>query len=125
LVGWLVGWKQRVPFKAHPGPFLSCTLAPPQVKDVRGREQQQPGDGAAAAAPAQAPVTPFARASVHRAVGNSGGGEGGGEGGQLAVMTVEAVDRALDDVRPYLIADGGNVDVVGVENGRVFLQLQV
>lgn len=40
-------------------------------------------------------------------------------------MTVEAVDRALDDVRPYLIADGGNVDVVTVEGGRVFLQLQV
>lgn len=40
-------------------------------------------------------------------------------------MTVEAVDRALDDVRPYLIADGGNVDVVAVEGGRVFLQLQV
>lgn len=28
-------------------------------------------------------------------------------------------------VRPYLIADGGNVDVVSVEGGRVFLQLQV
>ena len=40
-------------------------------------------------------------------------------------MTVEAVDHALDDVRPYLIADGGNVDVVAVEKGRVFLQLQV
>lgn len=31
----------------------------------------------------------------------------------------------LDDVRPYLIADGGNVDVVGVEDGVVLLQLQV
>lgn len=40
-------------------------------------------------------------------------------------MTVESVDRALDDVRPYLIADGGNVEVVAVENGRVFLELQV
>ena len=40
-------------------------------------------------------------------------------------MTVEAVDHALDDVRPYLIADGGNVEVLAVENGRVFLQLQV
>ena len=44
---------------------------------------------------------------------------------QQVEMTVEAVDRALDDVRPYLIADGGNVDVVTVEGGRVFLQLQV
>ena len=40
-------------------------------------------------------------------------------------MTVEAVDHALDDVRPYLIADGGNVEVVAVEKGHVFLQLQV
>lgn len=40
-------------------------------------------------------------------------------------MTPEAVDLALDDVRPYLIADGGNVEVVAVEGGRVFLQLQV
>ena len=39
-------------------------------------------------------------------------------------MTVESVDRALDDVRPYLIADGGNVEVAAVEGGRVFLQLQ-
>lgn len=33
--------------------------------------------------------------------------------------------QVLDDVRPYLIADGGNVDVVGVEDGVVLLQLQV
>ena len=26
-------------------------------------------------------------------------------------MTPEAVDKALDEVRPYLIADGGNVEV--------------
>ena len=40
-------------------------------------------------------------------------------------MTIESVDKALDDVRPYLIADGGDVDVVAVENGVVMLQLQV
>ncbi len=39
-------------------------------------------------------------------------------------MTVEAVDKALDDVRPYLISDGGNVEVVAVEGGRVMLRLQ-
>lgn len=26
-------------------------------------------------------------------------------------MTPEAVEKALDEVRPYLIADGGNVEV--------------
>lgn len=39
-------------------------------------------------------------------------------------LTPENVDMVLDDVRPYLIADGGNVDVVSVENGVVSLKLQ-
>ncbi|KAL3827748.1 hypothetical protein ACJIZ3_016550 [Penstemon smallii] len=39
-------------------------------------------------------------------------------------LTSENVDKVLDNVRPYLIADGGNVDVVSVENGVVSLQLQ-
>ncbi|PRW61409.1 nifU chloroplastic isoform A [Chlorella sorokiniana] len=82
-----------------------------------GRGQEQ-GEQEVAAATQQQPVTPFARASVHRAVGEAAAAE------QQLEMTVEAVDHALDDVRPYLIADGGNVDVVAVEDGRVFLQLQ-
>ncbi|KAL3531551.1 hypothetical protein ACH5RR_010873 [Cinchona calisaya] len=39
-------------------------------------------------------------------------------------LTRENVDLVLEDVRPYLIADGGNVDVVSVDNGVVSLQLQ-
>ena len=39
-------------------------------------------------------------------------------------LTVQFVDRALDEVRPYLIADGGNVEVVEVEDGIVKLRLQ-
>lgn len=39
-------------------------------------------------------------------------------------LTVPFVDRALDEVRPYLIADGGNVEVVEVEDGIVKLRLQ-
>ncbi|PWA95447.1 NIF system FeS cluster assembly, NifU [Artemisia annua] len=39
-------------------------------------------------------------------------------------LNPENVDKVLDDVRPYLIADGGNVDVVGVLNGVVSLKLQ-
>lgn len=39
-------------------------------------------------------------------------------------LTVENVDKVLENVRPYLIADGGNVDVVSVENGVVSLKLQ-
>lgn len=42
-------------------------------------------------------------------------------------MTIETVDKALDEVRPYLIADGGNVTVTAVEatTGTVFLRLEV
>ncbi|KAA8549055.1 hypothetical protein F0562_000739 [Nyssa sinensis] len=34
------------------------------------------------------------------------------------------VDMVLEDVRPYLISDGGNVDVVSVEDGVISLKLQ-
>ena len=42
-------------------------------------------------------------------------------------MTVESVHAALDEVRPYLIADGGDVTVAAVEagTGTVFLRLEV
>ncbi|KAL0389743.1 UNVERIFIED_CONTAM: NifU-like protein 1, chloroplastic [Sesamum calycinum] len=39
-------------------------------------------------------------------------------------LTSGNVDKVLDNVRPYLIADGGNVDVVSVEDGVVSLKLQ-
>lgn len=39
-------------------------------------------------------------------------------------LTLAFVDRALDEVRPYLIADGGNVEVAEVEDGVVKLRLQ-
>ncbi|XP_061366262.1 nifU-like protein 1, chloroplastic [Gastrolobium bilobum] len=39
-------------------------------------------------------------------------------------LTASNVDLVLEDVRPYLIADGGNVDVVSVEDGVISLRLQ-
>ncbi|KAM7274648.1 hypothetical protein ACFE04_016514 [Oxalis oulophora] len=39
-------------------------------------------------------------------------------------LTDKNVDLVLDDVRPYLIADGGNIDVVSVEDGVISLKLQ-
>lgn len=59
-------------------------------------------------------TTPFAQASVHRAMKEH----------NQVVMNIETVDKALDEVRPYLQADGGDVEVVEVENGRVLLRLQ-
>jgi Fe-S cluster biogenesis protein NfuA len=85
---------------------------------------------AAAADPSAAPkapyvVSPFSRAAVHRAVG----GETGADGAPLAPkvhreLTVASVDEALNEVRPYLIADGGNVEVASVIGGVVALRLQ-
>ncbi|MCO5586689.1 hypothetical protein L7F22_040631 [Adiantum nelumboides] len=39
-------------------------------------------------------------------------------------LSVENVDMVLNDVRPYLISDGGNVEVVSVDDGIVSLRLQ-
>ncbi|BBN12453.1 NFU1 iron-sulfur cluster scaffold homolog, mitochondrial [Marchantia polymorpha subsp. ruderalis] len=39
-------------------------------------------------------------------------------------LTVENVDIVLNEVRPYLIADGGNVEVVSLTDGVVSLRLQ-
>ena len=44
--------------------------------------------------------------------------------GETPDLTPETVNAALDEVRPYLIADGGNVEVASVEEGVVFLRLQ-
>ena len=50
---------------------------------------------------------------------------GNAEAAPAVSMTVETVDRALEEVRPYLIADGGNVTVLDVVDGTVMLQLDV
>lgn len=39
-------------------------------------------------------------------------------------LTPQNVDLVLEDVRPYLISDGGNVDVVSVDGGVISLKLQ-
>nr|WBT76641.1 NFU1 [Mangifera indica] len=39
-------------------------------------------------------------------------------------LTPQNVDLVLEDVRPYLLADGGNVDVVSVDDGVISLKLQ-
>lgn len=65
----------------------------------------------------QSKTTPFVQAQVHRSIGGEGQTRG-------VEMTMETVDEALEEVRPYLMADGGDVKVVEVKDGRVLLQLQ-
>ncbi|GJP59576.1 hypothetical protein CLOP_g12643 [Closterium sp. NIES-67] len=79
-----------------------------------------------AAAPAEAAaadtiVSPFARGGGGSSSSSSGGGAGARE---EVAMTVAAVDAALEAVRPYLIADGGNVEVAGISDGVVSVRLQ-
>lgn len=49
-----------------------------------------------------------------------------GSGKEELVLNMENVDKVLEEVRPYLIADGGNVAVedVDTEKGLVFLKLE-
>jgi len=39
-------------------------------------------------------------------------------------LTLENVERALDELRPYLLADGGNVEVVEIDGPIVKVRLQ-
>ncbi len=39
-------------------------------------------------------------------------------------LTSENVEQVLDELRPYLMADGGNVDLVEIEGPIVKLRLQ-
>ncbi len=39
-------------------------------------------------------------------------------------LTVENVESVLDELRPYLLSDGGNVELVEVEGPVVRLRLQ-
>jgi Fe-S cluster biogenesis protein NfuA len=40
-------------------------------------------------------------------------------------FTVDNVDKTLDEVRPYLISDGGNVKVVSVDTASFGVELQL
>jgi Fe-S cluster biogenesis protein NfuA len=39
-------------------------------------------------------------------------------------LTVENVERVLDELRPYLMADGGNVEIVEIDGPTVKVRLQ-
>ena len=39
-------------------------------------------------------------------------------------LTVENVEQVLNDLRPYLMADGGNVELVEIDGPTVKLRLQ-
>ncbi len=87
---------------------------------IEGQTREAVGDADGAVASPRSSgsdyvVSPFTRSDVHRAVGaNTPARE----------LSIAAVDAALNEVRPYLIADGGNVEVLSVSDGVVSLRLQ-
>jgi len=45
-------------------------------------------------------------------------------GSDPRALTLENVERTLDELRPYLMADGGNVEVVEIDGPIVKVRLQ-
>lgn len=41
-----------------------------------------------------------------------------------AQETLNNVEKALDEIRPFLISDGGNIKLLSIENNIVKVQLQ-
>ncbi|CAI5483186.1 unnamed protein product [Closterium sp. Yama58-4] len=76
----------------------------------------------AASAAAAAGATDSATGAIVSPFARGAGSKGGVK--EEVEMTVAAVDAALEAVRPYLIADGGNVEVAGISNGVVSVRLQ-
>ena len=70
-------------------------------------------------------VSPFAAeaAAAEKAETAAESSEGRSADEPLLELTPENVDEALDEVRPYLIADGGNVELVKIENGIIAVRL--
>lgn len=69
---------------------------------------------------AETPVSPFAKEAMEESNDVS---DRGATATATLELTEENVDKALDEVRPYLVADGGNVELVSIEDGIVVVRL--
>jgi Fe-S cluster biogenesis protein NfuA len=102
------------------------------VIDLQTQSTLPAGSSSTSPEAQQPVVSPFTTASVHRTLGQAADAAAAAAARASPAaapspeleMTPEAVDRVLDEVRPYLIADGGDVEVAAVENGNVYLTLQ-
>ena len=114
------------------------TLQPPEVWEdaAPAAAVKGAGVGAPSVGPDGKVVSPFAASAAggdQTAAGVAGAAATGEEeeeeeepldpNRELLPLTMENVDEALNEVRPYLIADGGNVDVVGIEDGIVAVRM--
>ena len=101
----------RTPLPLHRSP-LQLRFTPAFLCDSSAEVKESPfqaGSTTSAAPPASTP-------------GKKSGAAAAGE----LELTVANVDAVLDEVRPYLVADGGNVAVASVDTATrdVFLELQ-
>lgn len=104
----LVGFAPRRPALASPRAALAELASAASARRVRSRAPR------AGASDSPRP-SPFEGGSLASEAA---------DGGEVAALTAEAADRALDDVRPYLVADGGEISVVGVEGGVVSVRFR-
>lgn len=105
---------------AMEGDEWSAVIDGQSLEDVvEGRTSSSGQQPTTAASSNGAMVSPFAQPGGAQLAAERAGGASA-----APTMTVESVDRVLDEVRPYLLADGGNVTVVSVDGGRVLVEMQ-
>jgi Fe-S cluster biogenesis protein NfuA len=85
------------------------------IDDDDGGDDDEMGDGDGAATPTPV-VSPFAKEATEESNDTS-------DEGETLELTEENVDKALDEVRPYLVADGGNVELVSIDDGIIVVRL--
>ena len=89
-------------------------LSPAPLLSTRRHAAAAPRGGLLHLAEAETVVSPFA----------DGEGDAAAAGDGTLELTMENVDLVLDEMRPYLLADGGNVAVRSVDGGVIELELQ-
>lgn len=110
--------KKRIP---PPPPTQSDDSDDPEEAAAKREALRRAAGGdwsSAIDAQTKATVTPTAAVDSPFDKGQQGGAAGGapaGAGGAALELTPANVDKVLDEVRPYLISDGGNIEVVRVE----------
>ena len=87
-------------------------LPPAPLLSTRRHAAASPRGGLLHLAEAETVVSPFTE------------GEGDAAPGEMLELTIENVDLVLDEMRPYLLADGGNVAIRSIDGGIIELELQ-
>jgi len=85
----------------------------PQAADQKFQLWRREGGGSATTTPETTPASEANAAEASAA-----------EATDPRALTLDNVERTLDELRPYLMADGGNVEVVEIDGPIVKVRLQ-